>query len=310
MKTAILFPPLMKLKKNDYKDFYKEFPEVRKKFTEASEILGFNLEEKFYSDDEDIINEGVVARCGTVTICSAVHEMVKDTLPKADYYLGPSLGLINSIHCSGRMSFEDTLRMVKAMVDIETSEFPDNRYGVYFFYNIDTNLLLEYMEEFRQQGGTLEPIMFGNSTQMIVNGDFDSLEKLSTKAATQGGLGVIVPYGPPSHCRLMENVERRYINEYAPSVAIKEVDMPLLSNVTGKEITSSAEIKEELIKQYTNPVQWYGSLKYIYRQGVEKVIVIGPGQFITKSLNFTDIPFQAEHLVTTDAIKNKLAVRT
>lgn len=307
MKTAVLFPPLMKLKKKSYNDFYEEFIEVRNKFEEASDILGFNLAEQFYSDDEDVINHGVVARCGTVTICSAVHDMIRDSLPKPDYYLGPSLGLINAIHCSGRMSFSDTLRMIKAMVDIETSEFPDNKYGVYFFYNIDTNLLLEYMKEFREQGGVLEPIMFGNSTQMIVNGDYASLEKLSTKAAKHGGLGVIVPYGPPSHCRLLENVAQRFKKEYAPFLNFNEVNnIPLVSNVTADEISSPDELRHELFQQYTLPVQWYDSLKYIYSQGVTEVTVIGPGQFITKSLKFTDIPFHSEHLLAANDIKSKL----
>lgn len=47
MKKAILFPPLMKLKKNSYIDFYEEFVEVRNKFEEASDILGFDLAERF-----------------------------------------------------------------------------------------------------------------------------------------------------------------------------------------------------------------------------------------------------------------------
>lgn len=205
------------------------------------------------------------------------------------------------------MSFLETINMVKAMVELEKGEFLTNQYGVYFFYNIDTEFLLEYMQELRENGGILEPIMFGNATQMIVNGDYDSLEKLSTKAAKHGGLGVIVPYGPPAHCRLLENVQRRFEKEYSPFLNLKESDIPIISNVTGKEISSPDEIKHELIKQYTSPVLWYDSLKYIYSQGVEEIIVLGPGEFITKSLHFTDIPFKADHLLSANEIKSKMA---
>lgn len=306
MKTAILFPPLMKIKNKSYIDFYEEFAEVREKFEEASDILKFDLANKFFSNDEELINNGVIARSSTVAICSAIHDMTKDIIPKPDYYLGPSLGLINSIHCSGRMSFSATLKMIKAMVEIETSEIPKDKYGVYFFYNIETELLLEYMKELREQGGILEPCMFGNATQMIVNGDFTSLEKLSTKASKHGGLGVIVPYGPPSHCKLLVNVERKFETEYAPFIHLDKADIPLISNIMGKGISSPNEIKHELIKQYTSPVLWYDSLKFIYSKGVRKVTILGPGQFITKSLHFTDIPFKSNHLLSAIDIKEKL----
>ncbi len=307
MKKALLFPPLMKIQKKDFIDFYEEFPDVRDKFELASDILGFDLAKKFYSDDEEVINSGIVARAGTVAICSSLYDMVKKYLPEFNYYLGPSQGLVNAIHCSGRMSFEETLKMIKVMVAIETNEFPQNNYGVYFFYNIDTSLLLEYMEAIREQGGILEPVMFGNQTQMIVNGDHPSLEKLSTKAATKGGLGVIVPYGPPSHCRLMKNVKHNFEKEYFALLNLEDSEIPLVSNVTGKEISSSIDLKHELSEQYTNPVLWYDSLKYIYSQGIEEVTVLGPGQFILKSLHFTDIPFKVDPLVTVDDVKNKLA---
>lgn len=306
VKTAILFPPLMKIKKNSYIDFYNEFTEVKKKFEEASDILKIDLANKFFSNDEEVINKGIIARSSTMAICSAIHDMTKDLMPKGDYYLGPSLGLINAIHCSGRMSFSATLKLVEAMVEIETSAFPESEYGVYFFYNIKTEILLEYMRELREKGGVLEPCMYGNATQMIVNGDFSSLEELSTRAAEHGGLGVIVPYGPPSHCRLLENVERKFEREVAPFIQLNNAEIPLISNINGREISSPEDIKNELIKQYTSPVLWYDSLKYIYSQGVKKLTVLGPGQFITKSLQFTDIPFESEHLLSAVDIKEKL----
>lgn len=306
MKTAVVLPPLMKLKKRSFIDLYEEFKEVKLKFEEASDILKFDLASKFFSDDEELVNRGNVARTSIVTICSALHDLIKDNMKEPDYYLGPSLGLINAIHYSGSLSLEDCLRMIQSMCRIEEEEFPDNKYGVYFFYNIDTNILLEYMEEYRNQGSILEPCMFGTANQMIVNGDFKSLEKLSTTAAKYGGLGVIVPYGPPSHCSLLKRVQERFELEFGPSLHPKVPSKPLISNVTARELSKPSEIKEELITQYTSPVLWYKSLQYIYSQGVDHLTLVGPGSFVAKSLNFTDIPFNIESLLTSEEINKKL----
>ncbi|MGR6009563.1 hypothetical protein ACT7CZ_21645 [Bacillus cereus] len=52
MKSALLFPPLMTLKKGNFHELYKYIPSVQRKFEEASNILGIDLATHFFSDDE------------------------------------------------------------------------------------------------------------------------------------------------------------------------------------------------------------------------------------------------------------------
>lgn len=308
MKTALLFPPLMKLKKNSFIEFFEEFQAVRDKFEEASDILKLDLAANFFSDDEELINKGIIARTSIVTICSAIYDLIKDKYQDSSYFLGPSLGLINAVHCSGGMSFSDSLNMVKAMCEIE-SQNPENRkYGVYFFYNIDTKILLECIDEYKKKGYILEPCMYASPNQMIVNGDFKSLELLSTKIAKYGGLGVIIPYSPHSHCNLLTDVQKKFKESFMTSFKLSTPYKPIISNVFAREISTPEEIKEDLILQYTSPVLWYQSLKYIHNQGVEKLIVLGPGNFIRKSLNFTDIPFYIDNVLSTEDVREKLTL--
>ncbi|WP_180316909.1 hypothetical protein [Cytobacillus kochii] len=48
LRTAILFPPLMKLKKGDFKNLYDRFPLVREQFEQASDIIGKDLAKSFF----------------------------------------------------------------------------------------------------------------------------------------------------------------------------------------------------------------------------------------------------------------------
>ncbi|RRN69533.1 ACP S-malonyltransferase [Peribacillus simplex] len=308
MKSAILFPPLMKLKKASFQDLYEEFPEVRNKFEESSEILEMNLASQFFSDDEELTNNGLIARSSIVTISAALFNIIKDYIPAPDFYLGPSLGQVIAIHCSGSLSFKETIKMVRAMCEKERSEEKNSEYGVYFFYNIDTAILLERMAELKGQGCTLEPCMFGTANQMIVNGDLASLEKLSEKAMQHGGLGVTIPYGPPGHCSLLQSVKEAFERDFMPKINPKAPEKPLISNVTATALTAGWQVEQELVEQYTNPVQWYKSLQFLAKQGIEELIVMGPGNFVSKALDFTDIPFRVERLLTADEINKKIQV--
>jgi [acyl-carrier-protein] S-malonyltransferase len=45
-------------------------------------------------------------------------------------------------------------------------------------------------------------------------------------------------------------------------------------------LTSGSQIKDELLKQLCNGVQWQRSVEYMVQQGVGKFIEIGPGKVL------------------------------
>lgn len=304
----MLFAPLTKLKKGSFLDLYEEFPEVRRKFEESSDILGLDLASQFYSDDEDLINKGTIARPSIVTIGCAIYDLIKETVPEPDFYLGPSLGQVSAVHCSGSLDFSESIRMISAMCETEAADSANSKYGVYFFYNIKNEILVELMNEVRNQGYVLEPCVYVTENQMIINGDSESLEELSRKVLNYGGLGVTIPYGPPGHCSLLKNVKDTIAQELMPSINLKAPRKPLISNVTATPLMSALQIESELINQYTMPVRWYESLKYLKAQGVEDLIVLGPGNFVSKSLDFTELSFNVDKILTAEDVHKKMEV--
>lgn len=309
MKSAVIFPPLMTLKTGSFRGFYDQFPHVKDKFEEASEILEIDLAKNFFSDDERIVNTGRIARPSIVSISTALFEMLgKSFATEPDYYLGPSLGQVTAIHCSGAIDFKDTIKMVSTMCDLEEKEFPAKNYGVYFFYNIDTAILDDCISDLNKQGCYLEPCMYATSNQMIVNGDFQSLEKLNVAVSNLGGLGITIPYGPPGHCSILQNVKEELTKQCLVSLEPKNPSKPLISNVNATEVDNFSSILHELSGQYTKSVQWYKSLQYLKSQNVNKLTVLGPGNFIAKSLNFTDISFEVETLIHPNEIQEKLSL--
>lgn len=309
LRTAILFPPLMKLKKGDFKNLYDCFPIVREQFEQASDIIGIDLAKSFFLENEAMTNRGDIARTSIVTISSALYKLIRNEISQPDFYLGPSLGQVNAIHCSESLDFTDTVKMIQAMCLMEAEEKSNKGNGVYFFYNIDTEVLDYHIAELRNKGCTLEPCMYGTSNQMIVNGDTKSLEELSSKISPLGGLGITIPYGPPGHCSLLQSVKERFENEFMPMIKPVNPIKPLVSNVTATPLYTGKEIANELVNQYTKPVQWYQSLKFLAENNVQKLIVVGPGNFVAKSLQFTDIDFEVESYLVAEEI-NKICTRS
>ena len=55
----------------------------------------------------------------------------------------------------------------------------------------------------------------------------------------------------------------------------------LISNVTGKEVTSSSLLKDLLIKQIESRVRWRESVMLMIDKGINKFIEIGPGKVLS-----------------------------
>lgn len=301
MKSALIFPPLIKLKVGDFKELYEMIPSIKMKFAESSDILGFNLAESFFSDNPEIVNKGVVARPSIVTISAALFELLDSDIKENDFFLGPSLGMVSAIHCSGCIDFEETIKMTHTFCKLE--EDPALKgYGVSFFYNIQNELVLSFIDEIKSPTNYLEVCVYVSENQLIINGDFTSLNLLAKKVNDAGGLGVQIPYGPPGHCSLLSDIGKRFEMEFLNHMQIKDPLVPLIGNSKAQILRTKEEVKQELVDQYTNPVLWVQSLYALQNLGVEDLNFLGPGNFIYKSLSFTKVNFNARPFLTIDEL--------
>ncbi|QKI80914.1 ACP S-malonyltransferase [Kroppenstedtia eburnea] len=291
-KTAVLFPPfLVNIQPGAYRDLYDRYSCIREKFEEASDALGVDLRKTFFSDDEKKVNHGPSARSSIITISTAIFEMVKDRFPQGDYYLGLSLGQLCAAHASECYSFADMIRMVYKMAFMEYKAFHGSNYGVYFYYNTDSRWLLQTMEKLMDEGHYLKPCAFMADSQMLVTGDIEGLEKLNQKVSDHGGLGIINPNGFPAHCPLMQDVKEDFKRSVIDPLTIEAPRVPLVCNYTAEILTTSEEVRTGLIEQYTSPVLWRQSMERLHKEGVQNVVIIGPGNMIFKSMAYLPYSF-------------------
>lgn len=293
-KTAVLFNPQVHVKPGDYRDLYEAFPLVRTRLDEAAEAVGLDLAARFFGPDPDDINHGPVVRPSSLALSAAIYEMVWGAQPPPAYMAGLSLGQITAAHCSGSVSFTDAVRMVHTMATVEEEVFGGQDYGVAFYYNVDLPGLESSMAALAADGHFLGPCAYTADNQMIVTGRVPGLRALNTRALSHGGLGVVIPYGPPAHHPVMAEVQERFATEYAYRRPPADPLSPLICNITAGLLKTQGEVHTALVEQYTNTVLWARGIQAMKDLGVERVVIIGPGHFVHKSLSFVPNDFEVE----------------
>jgi [acyl-carrier-protein] S-malonyltransferase len=65
-------------------------------------------------------------------------------------------------------------------------------------------------------------------------------------------------------------------------------EIPVVTNVDAKLISSADEARDALIRQVTGAVQWVRSIQTLIEQGVQTFVEVGPGKVLTGLLRQID----------------------
>jgi [acyl-carrier-protein] S-malonyltransferase len=111
-----------------------------------------------------------------------------------------------------------------------------------------------------------------------------------------------LPVSAPFHCKLM-NKATLTMSEEVAKLKFKEPSNILISNVTGKEISNSNELKNLLVKQIESRVRWRESVMLMIEKGVTQFIEIGPGKVLSGLVKRIDKSVKVSAINTEQDIK-------
>ena len=90
---------------------------------------------------------------------------------------------------------------------------------------------------------------------------------------------VILPVSVPSHCQLMEPAAH-YLAERLQKVEFKEPTIHVINNVDVEIEADPDAIKDALVRQLCNPVQWVKTIHRMSGDGVDTLVECGPGKVL------------------------------
>jgi len=111
-----------------------------------------------------------------------------------------------------------------------------------------------------------------------------------------------LPVSAPFHCKLM-NKAKIIMNEEIVKLNFENPQNTLISNVTGKEISDTKELKDLLIKQIESRVRWRESILLMINKGVSQFIEIGPGKVLSSLVKRINRTVKVSAINTEEDIK-------
>ena len=280
---SVIFPGQGSQSVGMAKELYNKFDTFKINFEKADNILNYQLSKIILEGPDDKLNLTENTQPAIFLISYSIFQVIKNefqiNLNDAKYFAGHSLGEYTALTCSGVLSFENTIKILKLRGKAMQEAVPKGEGGMIAVLGSELEILEDII--YKKKNDFKCFIANDNSNgQIVLSGTISNIEKLSIYLNSINIKNVKLSVSAPFHCELMKTATELMRNELA-KIVFKDFKTALISNVTAQEIDSSLLIRDLLVRQIESRVRWRESINYMIKNGVNNFIEIGPGKILS-----------------------------
>lgn len=280
MKYALIFPGQGSQSLGMLSELAEHFPLVRQIFSQASEVLSFDLW-KLTQTDQVALNQTQNTQPAMLAAGYATYSVLSnkvDLLPVC--MAGHSLGEYTALVASGVLTFADGISLVQKRAELMQSAVPKGVGAMAAILGLDDETVVKVCQDYAGNG-VVEAANFNASGQVVIAGNKAAVAKTCEALKAAGAKrAMILPVSVPSHCSLMNDAANLFANSInSTEFSIGKVDV--LHNFNAQKAVDIGDIKAKLVAQLHRPVLWTKTIQTMRQMGVEKLIELGPGKILT-----------------------------
>lgn len=275
-KTAFIFPGQGAQYVGMGKDFYEQIPVSREMFKLASKASELDVEALCF-EENDRINITEYTQIAMLAAEVAILKAIEEKGIKPDVTAGLSLGEYGAIAAAGVMCPEDVFRVVRKRGLYMQEAVPEGG-AMTAVLGLDASQIEKICEETE---GLVSIANYNCPGQIVITGEAGAVAKAAESLLAAGAKRCVpLNVSGPFHSAMLAGAGEK-LGEVLNHVAIQDISVPYLANVTADYVTDKEQVKGLLMKQVSSSVKWQQSVERMIADGVDIFIEIGPGKTLS-----------------------------
>ena len=280
MTFAFVFPGQGSQSVGMLADLSEQFPQVKSTFSEASEVLGYDLWDLIQNGPEGDLNQTDRTQPAMLTAGIAVWRCWQQQSQLTPAFLaGHSLGEYSALVAAEAISFADAVKLVQMRGQFMQEAVPAGEGAMAAILGLEDADVINVCEQ-ASDVGVVEAVNFNSPGQVVIAGS-DSAVKKAIEIATEKGAkrALLLPVSVPSHCALMRPAADRLKLELE-NITINSPKIPVIHNASVTSSLDATEIRGLLTQQLFSPVRWVETIQHLAGNGVTTLVECGPGKVL------------------------------
>lgn len=280
MTIAMVFPGQGSQSAGMQADLAAEHAIVEETYTQASEVLGYDLWRLVQDGPTERLAETVVTQPAMLAAGVAAWRIwqARDG-KKPSCMAGHSLGEYTALVCAQAVSFGDALRVVKRRSELMQGAVPVGVGAMAAIIGMDDDAVRDICDE-ASAIGIAEPVNYNSPGQVVIAGQADAINHAIERAESRGARrAILLPVSVPSHSSMMIEAGNRLADTLA-EVTFSMPDVSVFNATDAKPYIDANDIRTHLSKQVYSPVHWVDTVNAMLAVGATAIVECGPGRVL------------------------------
>ncbi|HLB57078.1 MAG TPA: ACP S-malonyltransferase [Coxiellaceae bacterium] len=261
-------------------DLSEKFPVVKKIFSEASEVLHYDLWNLTQHDAEKL-DRTEFTQPALLAADIAVYECWKLSNKNTPQFLaGHSLGEYAALVCAEAFTFQDAISLVSYRGKFMQNAVKQGAGAMAAIVGLDDDVVVKICNE-ASTIGIVSPANYNSIGQIVIAGETAAVDNAIELAKNAGAkIAKKIPVSVPSHCALMQSAAEK-MAEKLKNINIKTPTLKVIQNADVKIFNSPDEIRNALAKQLISPVRWVETIQFMIEKNCKLFLECGPGKVLS-----------------------------